>query len=106
MPRRSAAITQLAASSTPHASSPALPAVVVSLDPNVQELRRQWKWAAFSQFFFTFGSLFNMADVTANVSFYATFFAGADTTTPLKSRLWRTYHSTRSLTSSWYWTGH
>lgn len=34
-----------------------------SLDPNVSQLRRQWQWAAFSQFFFTFNALFAMTDV-------------------------------------------
>ncbi|KAI5998817.1 hypothetical protein EDD15DRAFT_2242005 [Pisolithus albus] len=34
-----------------------------SLDPNVSQLRRQWQWAAFSQFFFTFNTLFAMTDV-------------------------------------------
>lgn len=31
---------------------------------NLQLLRRQWKWAAFSQFFYTFASLLAMNDVT------------------------------------------
>lgn len=34
-----------------------------SLDPNISQLRRQWQWAAFSQFFFTFNALFAMTDV-------------------------------------------
>ena len=32
-------------------------------------LRQQWKWAAFSLFFYTFSPLFAMSDVTLNVSF-------------------------------------
>ncbi|KAF9067222.1 hypothetical protein BDP27DRAFT_1329180 [Rhodocollybia butyracea] len=35
-----------------------------SLPENLVILRKQWKWAAFSQFFFTFSPLFNMDDVT------------------------------------------
>ena len=31
------------------------------------QLRTQWKWAAFSQFFFTFNHLFAMNDVSLNV---------------------------------------
>ncbi|KAL4066791.1 hypothetical protein J3A83DRAFT_4259622 [Scleroderma citrinum] len=33
-----------------------------SLNPNVLQLRRQWKWAAVSQFFFTFSPLFITSD--------------------------------------------
>lgn len=33
------------------------------LPPNLVTLRRNWKWAAFCQFFFTFSPLFNMDDV-------------------------------------------
>jgi hypothetical protein len=35
---------------------------------NLSILRRQWKWAAFCQFFHTFAPLFNMADVSIPVS--------------------------------------
>lgn len=46
------------------------------LDPyaeNLSLLRRQWKWAAFSQFFCTFSQLFAMSDVTVSVSFILPF---------------------------------
>jgi hypothetical protein len=36
---------------------------------NIALLRQQWKWAAFSLFFYTFSPLFAMSDVTLNVSF-------------------------------------
>lgn len=35
----------------------------------LKELRTQWKWAAFSQFFFTFNHLFAMNDVSLAVCF-------------------------------------
>lgn len=35
--------------------------------PQLQELRRQWKWAAFSQFFYTFAPVFAMEDVSLTV---------------------------------------
>lgn len=34
---------------------------------NFQILRKQWKWAAFSQFFYTFAHLCAMNDVSINV---------------------------------------
>lgn len=67
MPRRSSARTLYSDVATLHASSPALaPTALPSSD--LLELRRQWKWAAFSQFFFTFAALFNMSDVSIVVS--------------------------------------
>ena len=61
MPRR--ALTSVPASPDPanHAQSP-------SLLTNLIELRRQWKWAAFCQFFFTFRPLFASNDITITVS--------------------------------------
>ncbi len=35
--------------------------------PQVSLLRRQWKWAAFSQFFYTFATLFALPDVSLTV---------------------------------------
>lgn len=67
MPRRPFVRALTTTSATPHASSPALPPDTVFSD-NVAQLRRQWKWAAFSQFFFTFAPLFNMNDITITVS--------------------------------------
>jgi len=36
---------------------------------NLSILRTQWRWAAFSQFFFTFSPLFAMNDVSIAVCF-------------------------------------
>ncbi|KZT19238.1 hypothetical protein NEOLEDRAFT_1183554 [Neolentinus lepideus HHB14362 ss-1] len=49
------------ASPTPHAAQTPVPS---SSNPDLALLRRQWKWAAFSQFFYTFFKLFAMDDVT------------------------------------------
>lgn len=72
MPRR----TLTPATPTPSAtvlSVPRDPSVLAQTDPawaaNLQLLRRQWKWAAFSQFFYTFAPLLAMDDVTLAVSF-------------------------------------
>lgn len=62
MPRRPFARALTTTSATPHALSPALPTATFS--DHLLQLRRQWKWAAFCQFFFTFAALFNMNDVT------------------------------------------
>jgi hypothetical protein len=67
MPRRPFARALTTTSATPHASSPALP-TSTPFSNHVLRLRRQWKWAAFSQFFCTFAALFNMSDVTIAVS--------------------------------------
>ncbi|TFY54256.1 hypothetical protein EVG20_g9778, partial [Dentipellis fragilis] len=61
--------TKSTALSTPAASTPArdLSDLPPSDDPfhaDVALLRRQWKWAAFSQFFYTFATLLAMDDVT------------------------------------------
>jgi hypothetical protein len=85
MPRRPFARALTTTSATPHPSSPALPNSTIFSD-DVLELRRQWKWAAFSQFFFTFAALFNMSDVTIAVSVT---FKPVDTTAVMQSRLWR-----------------
>ena len=37
------------------------------LKTQVTLLRRQWKWAVFSQFFYTFATLFAMPDVSLSV---------------------------------------
>ncbi|EMD33317.1 hypothetical protein CERSUDRAFT_117938 [Gelatoporia subvermispora B] len=67
MPRR----TLTPATPVPTAPPTTLPkdlAVLAQTDPiwadNLQILRRQWKWAAFSQFFYTFAHLLAMHDVT------------------------------------------
>jgi hypothetical protein len=43
-------------------------AVVDPIADNFRALRTHWKWAAFSQFFTTFAPMFNMPDVSLNVS--------------------------------------
>ncbi|KAJ3890976.1 hypothetical protein GG344DRAFT_48286 [Lentinula edodes] len=63
MPRRTSARSAIAHaalnSSTRSATVPPR-----SLPENLVVLRKQWKWAAFSQFFFTFSPLFAMDDVS------------------------------------------
>lgn len=57
----------LASSSTtpvPTRSTSALAQPASSPVPQLRELRRQWKWAAFSQFFHTFAQLIALDDVT------------------------------------------
>ena len=66
MPRRAAALA------TPATSTPLTDGTLIqqSDDPfasQVSLLRRQWKWAVFSQFFYTFTALFAMPDVTLTV---------------------------------------
>ncbi|KAG6333333.1 hypothetical protein ID866_5766, partial [Astraeus odoratus] len=64
MPRRTSNRV-ITPSSTTYQSPSALTQPLASpLDPNIFHLRRQWKWAAFSQFFFTFNALFAMNEVT------------------------------------------
>lgn len=62
MPRRTS--TRLTSSVTPQAPSVSFQLPASDADPSVLQLRRHWKWAAFSQFFFTFNALFAMTDVT------------------------------------------
>lgn len=62
MPRRTS--TRLTSSVTPRAPSVSFQLPASDADPNILQLRRHWKWAAFSQFFFTFNALFAMNDVT------------------------------------------
>src|SRR6266446_3384824 len=66
MPRRAAALA------TPATSTPLTDGTLIqqSDDPfasQVSLLRRQWKWAAFSQFFYTFATLFAMPEVSLTV---------------------------------------
>ncbi|EPQ54130.1 hypothetical protein GLOTRDRAFT_139515 [Gloeophyllum trabeum ATCC 11539] len=49
------------ASPTPHPTQTPVPS---SSNPDLALLRRQWKWAAFSQLFYTFSRLFAVDDVT------------------------------------------
>lgn len=66
MPRRTS--TRVTSSVTPQATAVAFQLLTPAADPNILQLRRHWKWAAFSQFFFTFNALFAMSDVTLIVS--------------------------------------
>jgi len=68
MPRRAAALA------TPASSTPLTDGIhnLQQDDPFAAELtllRRQWKWAAFSQFFYTFATLFAMPDISLTVRF-------------------------------------
>ncbi|KAI5119001.1 hypothetical protein M0805_004411 [Coniferiporia weirii] len=66
MARHSLARTVASSSSTPALArgSPAIAQPVSSASPQLRELRRQWKWAALSQFFYTFAPLIALEDVT------------------------------------------
>lgn len=48
----------------PVRTSSALAQPASSTVPQLRDLRRQWKWAAFSQFFYTFAQLIALDDVT------------------------------------------
>ncbi|GBE88446.1 predicted protein [Sparassis crispa] len=66
MPRRTLT-PATPASSAPPVVPPRDPSLLAQSDPewaaNLHLLRRQWKWAAFSQFFYTFAPLLAMSDV-------------------------------------------
>ena len=71
MPRR----TATPATPAPPAPLPPPPrdlAALAESDPewaaNLHILRRHWKWANFSQFFYTFAPLLNMPDVFLSVT--------------------------------------
>lgn len=66
MPRRIS--TRTVTSSATHQALPVPEQIETPYDSNIHHLRRHWKWAAFSQFFFTFGPLLAMSDVTLIVS--------------------------------------
>ncbi|KAH9999208.1 hypothetical protein BJV74DRAFT_176427 [Russula compacta] len=63
MPRRAAALAT-PATSTPLTDISHNPQQDDPFAAEVSLLRRQWKWAAFSQFFYTFASLFAIPDVS------------------------------------------
>ncbi|KAH7912308.1 hypothetical protein BJ138DRAFT_1148631 [Hygrophoropsis aurantiaca] len=63
MPRRTSARVLVSSSTTPQDFTTVSILRSTDTSPDVLDLRRQWKWAAFSQFFFTFNSLFAMNDV-------------------------------------------
>ena len=70
MPRRAPALA------TPSTSTPLTD---LSHNPQLDDpfatetslLTRQWKWAAFSQFFYTFAALFAMPDVSLTVCHFS-----------------------------------
>jgi len=66
MPRRTS--TRVTSSVPPQTTAVSLQLPASVEDPTILQLRRHWKWAAFSQFFFTFNALFAMNDVTLIVS--------------------------------------
>ena len=66
MPRRAAA-RATPASSTPLTDGTHNPQPDDPFATQVTLLRRQWKWAVFSQFFYTFATLFAMPDVSLSV---------------------------------------
>ena len=68
MPRRASART--VTSPAPSQAHSAPQQLETPYDANIHQLRRHWKWAAFSQFFFTFSPLLAMTDVTLTVSSY------------------------------------
>jgi hypothetical protein len=66
MPRRAAALA------TPATSTPLTDATLIQQSDHpfasqLSLLRRQWKWAVFSQFFYTFATLFAIPDVSLTV---------------------------------------
>ncbi|KAG6873033.1 hypothetical protein C0995_003789 [Termitomyces sp. Mi166 len=62
MPPRASTRAQPRVDSPP---APSIPQEAFEPDP-LKQLRTNWKWAAFSQFFFTFNHLFAMNDVSLN----------------------------------------
>lgn len=67
MPRQASTRGLASVIPEPRASSSLVPAPD-TLPDNIDRLRKHWKWAAFSQFFFTFARLLAMQDVTLAVS--------------------------------------
>jgi len=67
MPRRAPARSAALSNDDAHIASSSAPNDPPSLPQDLLILRTQWKWAAFSQFFFTFSQLLAMEDVTLNV---------------------------------------
>ncbi|KAJ3809360.1 hypothetical protein F5876DRAFT_44013 [Lentinula aff. lateritia] len=63
MPRRTSTRSVIA-HAAPNLSTRSAAFPPQSLPENLVVLRKQWKWAAFSQFFFTFSPLFAMDDVS------------------------------------------
>ncbi|KAK7454556.1 hypothetical protein VKT23_011309 [Stygiomarasmius scandens] len=66
MPRRAPARSAALSNDDAHLASSSAPNDPPSLPQDLLILRTQWKWAAFSQFFFTFSQLLAMDDVTLN----------------------------------------
>jgi hypothetical protein len=66
MPRRAAALAT-PATSTPLTDGTLIPQSDDPFASQISLLRRQWKWAVFSQFFYTFATLFAMPDLSLTV---------------------------------------
>ena len=71
--RRLASTTRGRASS--HVSFADVPPADTTYQHNLTLLRRHWKWANFSQFFYTFAQLLSVPDVSLTVSLYPSCFA-------------------------------
>lgn len=69
MPRRqvASATPNRASSNVSFRDTSILPIPDANHYDNIQQLRRHWKWAAFSQFFYTFAQLLQMPDVKLTV---------------------------------------
>ncbi|KAL1701719.1 hypothetical protein EV121DRAFT_262846 [Schizophyllum commune] len=65
-------------------------------------LRTNWKWAAFSQFFFTFNPLFNMDDVTLT-AIEDDLYLGTNLVLPrvVQRLLWTLSYDRKSLSDAW-----
>lgn len=77
MPRRvvASATPNRASSNVSFRDTPVLPPPDGDYTDNITLLRKHWKWAAFSQFFYTFAQLLQMPDVSITVRvFFAAFF--------------------------------
>ena len=74
MPRRpvASATPNRASSNVSFRDSPILPIPDANYHDNIRQLRRHWKWAAFSQFFYTFAQLLQMPDVKLTVCVHVT----------------------------------
>lgn len=66
MPRRST--RQVAAVATVQEPEPTSASMLEGPDANLFNLRRNWKWAAFTQFFYIFYDLFAISDISVAVS--------------------------------------
>ena len=70
MPRRAvaSATPNRASSNVSFRDTPVLHPPDAAYNDNIAQLRTHWKWAAFSQFFYTFAQLLSVPDVALTVS--------------------------------------